>query len=216
MNNETDGQPLNNNATLTPAEPIPPAQPSTLHKIFIGKDGLRAGWSLLIFIAIFAVIAFCANRIGHKLHPPAPKTGNAPTEISPSFGYIAELIPFLITVLVTWIMSKIERRPNSVYGFGDSRMLPHFFAGMAWGIACLSLLILTLWKSGLLVFDGRLLFGRDVLRYGAIWLFGFFLVGLLEESLTQIRARNEELHVFLYVDEEGARAAASAIDAYAP
>ncbi|HXM62412.1 MAG TPA: CPBP family intramembrane glutamic endopeptidase [Terriglobales bacterium] len=185
MNNETDGQPLNNNATLTPAEPIPPAQPSTLHKIFIGKDGLRAGWSLLIFIAIFAVIAFCANRIGHKLHPPAPKTGNAPTEISPSFGYIAELIPLLITVLVTWIMSKIERRPNSVYGFGDSRMLPHFFAGMAWGIACLSLLILTLWKSGLLVFDGRLLFGRDVLRYGAIWLFGFFLVGLLEEYLTR-------------------------------
>ena len=185
MNNETDAQSLNNNATLTPVEPIPPAQPTTLHKIFIGNDGLRAGWSLLIFIAIFAVIAFCANRIGHKLHPPAPKTGNAPTEISPSFGYIAELIPFLITVFVTWIMSKIERRPHSVYGFGDSRKLQHFFAGMAWGIVCLSLLILTLWKSGLLVFDGRLVFGREVFRYGAIWLLGFFLVGLLEEYLTR-------------------------------
>ena len=180
LNNETVGQ-SPNNATLIPTEP---AQPSTLHKIFIGKDGLRAGWSLLIFIAIFAALAFCANRIGHKLHPPPPKT-DAPTEISPSFGYIAELIPFLITVLVTWIMSKIERRPNSVYGFGDSRMLLHFFAGMAWGIVCLSLLILILWKSGLLVFDGRLVFGRDVLRYGAIWLLGFFLVGLLEEYLTR-------------------------------
>ena len=180
LNNESDAE-SPYNATLIPTEP---AQPSTLHKIFIGKDGLRAGWSLLIFIAIFALIAFCANRIGHMLHPPAPKTA-APIEISPSFGYIAELVPFLITVLVTWIMSKIERRPNSVYGLGDSRMLAHFFAGMAWGIACLSLLILTLWKSGLLVFDGRLVFGREVLRYGAIWLLGFFMVGLLEEYLTR-------------------------------
>jgi membrane protease YdiL (CAAX protease family) len=178
LNNETYGQ-SPDNATLIPTEP---AQPTTLHKIFVGKDGLRAGWSLLIFIAIFAAIAFCANRIGHKLHPPAAKP---PTEISPSFGFFAELIPFLITVLVTWIMSKIERRPNSVYGFGDSRMLQHFLAGLAWGVTCLSVLILILWKSGLLVFDGRLVFGGDVLRYGAIWLLGFFLVGLLEEYLTR-------------------------------
>jgi len=181
LNNQSDTDFPNSNVTLAPAEP-PPSGPSTLNKIFIGKDGLRAGWSLLIFVAIFAAIAFCANRIGHKLYPPPAK---APTEISPSFGYIAELIPFLITVLVTWIMSKIERRPNSVYGFGDSRMFSHFFAGMAWGIICLSLLVLTLVKSGLLVFDGRLLFSGDILRYGAIWLFGFFLVGLLEEYLTR-------------------------------
>jgi aspartyl-tRNA(Asn)/glutamyl-tRNA(Gln) amidotransferase subunit A len=37
-------------------------------------------------------------------------------------------------------------------------------------------------------------------------------VSVLEESLAQIRSRNEELNVFLYVDEEGARAAASAVD----
>jgi len=27
-------------------------------------------------------------------------------------------------------MSKIERRPNSVYGLGGSRKLLHFFAGL--------------------------------------------------------------------------------------
>jgi len=37
-------------------------------------------------------------------------------------------------------------------------------------------------------------------------------LSVLEESLARIRARNEELNVFLYVDEEGARAAANAID----
>jgi hypothetical protein len=95
------------------------------------------------------------------------------------------LIPFVITVLVTWIMSKIERRPNSVYGFGGRRGLKYFFSGLAWGIVCLSLLIAALSKLGFLVIDNRLLFGRDIFRYGAIWLAGFFLVGLLEEYLTR-------------------------------
>jgi membrane protease YdiL (CAAX protease family) len=172
--------------TLTePSLPAPPpAQPSTFRKVFIGKDGLRAGWSLLIFIAIFAALAFCANFIGRKIHPPT-KNPKAGLEISPAFLFIAESVPFLITLLVTWIMSKIERRPNSVYGFGDSRKLSHFFAGLAWGVICLSLLVLTLMKTGFLVIDSRLVFGRDILRYGAIWLLGFFLVGLLEEYLTR-------------------------------
>ena len=33
-------------------------------------------------------------------------------------------------------MSKIERRPNSVYGLGGRRELRHFFAGLAWGVTC--------------------------------------------------------------------------------
>jgi len=185
LNNEASDLPVRPDATLTPIEPIPPSQPLTLHKIFIGKDGLRAGWSLLIFVAIFAALAYSVNVIGHKLFPTDPNSGKPGPEISPLFGFIAEAVPFAILLLVTWIMSKIERRPHSVYGFGDSRMLRHFFAGMVWGIICLSLLILTLWKSGLLVFDSRLIFGSDVLRYGAIWLVGFFLVGLLEEYLTR-------------------------------
>lgn len=176
---------MNLDATPTPTEPIPPTQPSTIRRIFIGKDGLRAGWSLLVFIAIFAVFAFCANRIGHKLHPPSAEAQKPGAEISPTLGFIAESIPFLITLVVTWIMSKIERRPDSVYGFGGKRKLALFLAGLAWGVTCVSLLVLTLWKAGFLVFDSRLLFGGNILRYGAVWLLGFFLVGLLEEYLTR-------------------------------
>ncbi len=172
-------------ATLTPTEPIPPAQPSTLRRIFIGKDGLRAGWSLLIYFAILAALAISANLIGHKLHPPGPKSANANPEISPLFGFVGEGLPFALVLIVTWIMSKIERRPVGVYGFGDSRKGARFFAGLVWGLISLSALILVLWKTGLLVFDSRLLFGRDILLYGLMWLLGFLLVGLLEEYLTR-------------------------------
>jgi membrane protease YdiL (CAAX protease family) len=180
----------NNRLQDVDAKPIPtdrilPSQRSALGKIFVGRDGIRAGWSLLIFIAMVAFIAFCTNRIGHKLHLPnatAPKPGS---EISPLFGLLAEGIPFITILLVTWIMSKIEHRPSSVYGLGDNRGLPHFLAGLGWGIACLSVLIATLLKAGLLVIDSRVLFGSEILRYGVIWLVGFLLVGLLEEYLTR-------------------------------
>jgi membrane protease YdiL (CAAX protease family) len=183
---------LDHDATLTPSEPILPApgssnQPSTLRNIFIGKDGLRAGWSLLIFIAIVAAFVFLVNVIGHKLFPPAAKTAKAAsdTAVTPRAFFISESLPLLVTLLVTWIMSKIERRPNSVYGFGGRRRLPHFFAGLAWGVVCISLLVSTLWKTGLLIIDSRLIFGGDIFRYGAIWLAGFFLVGIFEEYLTR-------------------------------
>ena len=182
LNNETDDQPPYHDATLTPTNTIAPIRPSTVHKVFIGKDGLRPGWSLLIFISIFAAFAYCVNVVGDKLHVSALKPGS---EISPRAGLLIEGLNLLVVLLITWMMSKIERRPASVYGFGDKRKLPHFFAGLAWGITCLSLLVLTLWKSGLLVIDSRLLFGSDILRYGTVWLLGFLLVGLFEEYVTR-------------------------------
>ena len=181
---------MDQDAALTPIEPIPPtltppAQPSALRKVFIGKDGLRAGWSLLIYVVILVALGFSVTFVVHKFHPqPTPaEMAKIAANVPPRFLLLNELVPFLIVLLVTWIMSKIERRPNSVYGFGGSRKLPQFFAGLAWGVTCLSLLVLILWKAGLLVIDKRLVFGSDILRYGAIWLVGFLLVGLFEEYL---------------------------------
>lgn len=170
-------------SALTPATP----PPSTLRHIFFGADGLRAGWSLCLFLALFAALLSGATYLGHLTHllPPRPARGAPAQPLSPRIMLFAELIPFLLTVLVTWVMSKIEHRPASVYGLGGPRRLSRFFAGLGWGLLCLSLLIFTLWKTGLLAIDQRLLFGSDVLRYGALWLLGFLLVGLLEEYLTR-------------------------------
>jgi uncharacterized protein len=166
-----------------PGAPILPEQPPVVHNIFIGKDGLRAGWSLLIFVAMLTAIVVAAHFIILKFHHPPAHTASSEDSIKSTI--INESIIFLVVLFVSWIMSKIERRPNSVYGLGGSRKVVHFFAGLGWGVVCLSLLVLTLWKTGFLIFDQRLLSGGDVLRYGAIWLFGFLLVGLLEEYLTR-------------------------------
>lgn len=171
-------------ASLMPSETAPPPQPSTARKIFIGKDGLRAGWSLVIFIALLAALMFGVHLIAVKIHPPTHKLSTN-AEASEINFLLNDGVPFFVVLFVTWIMSKIERRPNSVYGLGGERKVPLFFAGAAWGFVCLSLLVGILWKSGMLVIDKRLLFGAAILRYGAIWLLGFLLVGLLEEYLTR-------------------------------
>lgn len=174
-----------NTELAPPSQPqIAPAGPSTLRKIFVGADGLRAGWSLAIFIALMAVFLKTISEILRRLHffPPGGPSG---TDLSPSFALVGELLPFLATVLATWIMSKIEKRRAAVYGLDLARIFPNVLIGMVWGVAFLSLLVFTLWKTSLLVIDSRLLFGADAVRYGAIWLAAFLLVGLLEEYLTR-------------------------------
>ena len=166
-----------------PAQSVPP-QVSTLRKIFIGSDGPRAGWSLLIFVLIAWFLLRAVGFIANKIHLLPPK-GTSVGEISPGFGFLAEIIPFIVIFVATWIMSRIEKRPNSIYGLGGPRAVPLFFSGLASGVTCLSLLVFTLWKTGFLVIDGRLLFGAEALRYGVIWLLGFLLVGLLEEYLNR-------------------------------
>jgi membrane protease YdiL (CAAX protease family) len=183
-NDLSSSEPLNTQTAPPNQGQFAPRGPSTLQKIFIGADGLRAGWSLSIFIVMLIALLKGVGAIVRLMHL-FPKGAVGNTALAPSFGFFAEFVPFLATLLVTWIMSKIEKRPNAVFGLGGSRKLPNFFAGLAWGVICLSLLVLTLWSTGLLVIDGRLLFGSEALRYGAIWLVIFLLVGLLEEYLTR-------------------------------
>jgi membrane protease YdiL (CAAX protease family) len=174
---------------LTPQDdPILPSNspaspsPSTVRRIFFGADGLRAGWSLLIFIALMAVLSFTINFTLRRLgvHRPDPAA-----ELRPWLGILGEGASFLLVFFVTWVMSKIERRPQAIYGLADDNKLRRFLAGLGWGFVCLSVLVGALIQTGFLVVDRRLLFGSDIFRYGAVWFIGFLMVGLLEEYLTR-------------------------------
>jgi membrane protease YdiL (CAAX protease family) len=182
--NLSTNDPRNPEAEPSSQAQLAPAKKFAVRKIFVGGDGLRAGWCLLIFVALMLAILRGATAIGNRMHWfPAQGPGNA--ELTPAFAFFGEAVPLLTTLLVTWIMARIEKRPRSVYGLARQHGLRNFLTGAAWGVVCLSLLVLTLWSTGRLVFDSRLLFGGSVVRYGAMWLLGFVAVGLLEEYLTR-------------------------------
>jgi membrane protease YdiL (CAAX protease family) len=98
---------------------------------------------------------------------------------------LGEASGFLAVLLATLLMAKIERRPFRVFGLGGINPLRQFLQGLAWGVSCLTVLILALKLTGLLHFDARLLSNAEAIRFGLIWLGGFLLVALLEETLTR-------------------------------
>jgi membrane protease YdiL (CAAX protease family) len=185
LHNQTEHLSPTNDPALPSTTPPHNVSSSTLHRVFFGAEGLRAGWSVLIFAALFAAFLFTARTVGQIVHPPTHHASSPSDTFSLGYMLINESVPLLGVLLITWIMSKIERRPQAVYGLGSRPKLSNLFAGLAWGVTCLTLLILVLWKTGFLVFDGRLLFGSEALRYGAGWLLGFLIVALLEEYFTR-------------------------------
>lgn len=162
---------------------IAPSPPEHLrsYPVFIGPNGLRAGWSLLIAIFFFVVLSFgitAALRASHLI----PRHGVMQNP-GPFAVFASETSMFLAIALVTLVMSKIEHRPLSVYGLGGNPKVARLLYGAVVGLAAISVLVLILLKSGLLIIDGRMLFGTDVARYLLLWIPGFLAIGFFEEYL---------------------------------
>lgn len=90
----------------------------------------------------------------------------------------------VVTLLVAWIMSLIERHRSGVYGLGGSHRIRDFAKGLLSGLALVSMLVGLLWMCRLLVFDGLELAGGRLLSYGFKWFIVFSMVGLLEGYLS--------------------------------
>ncbi len=174
---------MSSEPVLPTAEAAPKPEGFKLRKVFVGSDGLRAGWSVLIFVLIFAAVVWIGNLAIQKMHPVTAPT-NAASEISLYFGFVEETLSAFAALLATWILAKIERRGRS-YGFGGVNKGELFVAGLVSGLLLISLLVLILWKGGVLVIERRLMFGTELWRYGVLWFLAFLLVGISEESLSR-------------------------------
>jgi membrane protease YdiL (CAAX protease family) len=151
--------------------------------LFFGREGLRAGWGILIFALVLTSLTIVVGTVAtvlvmFVLHRPISMPKG---EISPAFMLISEVIFFGLTLAATAVMGWIEGRSAWSYGLGGTRPAAKFAAGWAGGWLCLSLLVGVLVAGGYLTFDGRLLHGLAVVKYALVWLVAFLLVGLSEE-----------------------------------
>src|ERR1700751_5161519 len=105
----------------------PPAADSTTKRIFIGPNGLRAGWRLLIFMAIVMAIYPVARMIIKRFFPAALD----PAQLTPMRIIAPDLLFCFILAAAAWIMSKIEGRRLGQYGLPRSQALrKHFWEGL--------------------------------------------------------------------------------------
>jgi len=104
---------------LSPQADQTPARPprSQFANIFLGPNGIRAGWRLLIFLVIFLGLAqglgFTLHRIPAIRDWEAAQSKGATTAAQVLFG---EGIAVFVLILSALIMSKIEKKTFADYG----------------------------------------------------------------------------------------------------
>jgi uncharacterized protein len=161
-----------------------------LSRVFIGPDGLRSGWGLLLYIFIFAICLFIANVFANvsPVFVAARKQAHAAMlgieAMRPGSMLILYGSSLTVVLLVSWIMARIERRRLGVYGLGGSHPIRNFAKGLLSGLVLISLLVGLLWMCRLLVFDRVEQTGGRMVSFGFKWFLVFFLVGLGEGYLS--------------------------------
>ena len=158
------------------------SQPEILSKpgqnLFIGKNGLRAGWRLFIYVVIVVAGILAANTVVRMVFHPQQVSLN---------GWILlleELLGFVIVFGAALIMSRIERRVVGEYGLPAKEMFASkFWLGFLFGLVEISVLMGLISVFGGYSFGTLALQGSEIIKSGLLYLVGFTFVGLFEEFL---------------------------------
>jgi membrane protease YdiL (CAAX protease family) len=151
---------------------------SLLRRLFVGEQGIRAGWSMLLFAAMIWILQTVVTAMLGRFVS-LDSSGPAPLGL----GLLIESCDLLVVAAVTWVMARIENRPLLSYGYTGDHKLMRLATGGLLGFLCLSVLVAVLWKARLLVVDGVSLSGLLAWKYAVAWAFVFLVVGFFEESL---------------------------------
>lgn len=146
--------------------------------VFKGDQGIRAGWGVALFILLYLLFAFLTGWLARPYLMAIRQMKEMPLKL----GLIMEAAQGLPALFATIIMALMERKSFRAYGYQGQAKLSRFFSGLVWGFVALSALVLALWKTHFLVFDGQSLHGTAILKYGLGWGMMFLIVALFEES----------------------------------
>jgi uncharacterized protein len=153
----------------------PPANDFPLN-LFLNKTGLRAGWRLLIYAAIFLVLWAVSIFLLSQLLRPSYGV------FSPSFQFCGELVSFGAAFLAAWIMSQIEARPVGVYGLpARGAFGKEFWFGCLFGLCEVCALVGIIAAFGGYSFGSLAEHGAAVVKWALFWGVFFVVVALFEE-----------------------------------
>jgi membrane protease YdiL (CAAX protease family) len=179
-NKQLGGTPMAAQETTTRHDPHTPPADSTTKRIFIGPNGLRAGWRLLIFMTIVVAMSKVAGMIITRFFPAALD----PTQLTPMRIIAPDLLVCFILAVAAWIMSKIEGRRLGQYGLPRSEALrKNFRVGLLIGLLATSSTVLAIFALHGVRFTGAAIHGTAMLTAAAAWGLAFLLSGLAEEFL---------------------------------
>jgi len=150
--------------------------PNRVRTIFVSPNGVRAGWRLLIFLAVLFVLSLAVRPLARRF------VNNLGTDFSARNVIVGEVIGFAVLLIGTLIVGRFERRTLADYGLPFRLMLrKQFWAGAFWGFVMLSFIVAMMaaahaYSPGMLA-----LTPAQIAWYGLLWAIAFLLVGLFEE-----------------------------------
>ena len=151
--------------------------------IFLGTNGIRAGWRMLMAFALFFLFLFVVQA-GLKRIPPLEAWRHAQPKAvdTPWILLLGEGIATLSVLLAALVMTFIEKRAFADYGLpGNAAFGKRFWQGVPYGFAMLTALMALIAALHGFSLDGWALGRAAALRNGFLYLMVFILVAIFEE-----------------------------------
>src|SRR5258708_3852321 len=148
-----------------------------MKKIFVGPDGIRAGWRFLIFAVLWTALSTAAQlliRLLYKGHE-----GMHPLDYLVSDG-----IGFLTALATASILGRIEKRRLHEYGLPLSTgFFRRFLEGLVWGAVPVAVLMSAVWLLGGVTIAGFAFAGQTLASWALLWTVTMVVLALFEEFL---------------------------------
>jgi len=150
-----------------------------MRRIFFNSRGLRAGWRLLIFVALFVGLQFSFNWCINAIFHPKDTAFLDPVGLG-----VDEFLSLVEVMIATWIMSRIERRKFTDYGIPVGNAFGReFWIGIGWGLAIASLVIGMIAALGGYRISGLAIHGGQIGYFLVLWIIANLCIGFSEEIL---------------------------------
>jgi uncharacterized protein len=157
-----------------------------LKRVFVGPNGLRAGWRLFMFIVLFGVLfgGFVLIRAGGPEGLREQYRNQSHIAITPLLMGGSEAITLLFLGIAALVMGKIEHRKFGEYGLPLRQALgKDFWIGSLSGFLAVSGILLAIFLLHGFRVTGLALHGAAIVSSLVGWGIAFLLAALVEEFL---------------------------------
>lgn len=146
--------------------------------VFVRSGGLRAGWGLLAWLAIFLGVAAVVSLVIIKVFHPRETAFLDPGRLILS----DILVTFIPALVATLVMATVERRTLQDYYVPVRRPFSRqFWWGVLWGFLAVSLLVGMIAALGGYKIIGVEAKGSVLIYWAALWIAAALVIGVVEE-----------------------------------
>jgi membrane protease YdiL (CAAX protease family) len=153
---------------------------SRIGSVFVGRDGLRAGWRFLLYaFGILLGVRFVEDPLSQFL---AQRLAINLNELSAPALLIQKFVLCVSVFLVTAIAATVERRRVDSYGLPVEQAFGKFFwKGMLAGLLVVVFVAGAMISTGGMALHGLALHGNEIAKLALLWLIANILIGIGEE-----------------------------------